>query len=99
MNKPHKHCEVIKERADDREIQWWDFNLDRWGDSNSPSFREDQRYRIKPEPKKIYLRLRTTSKGAIKPVYTMNKEGFGDCDYSWISDWVEIELYSKDEEE
>ena len=52
MNKKHKHAEVIKAWADGKLIQrhchgdWVD-----WLIKESPSWEEDQNYRIKPEPK------------------------------------------------
>lgn len=102
MNKPHKHCEVIKAWADGKKIQWWDFNNNKWRDvtsTASPLWREDQRYRIKPEPKKLFARCWKTSRGHISCITTVSKDNIGESDYQWISDWVEIELYSKDEEE
>ena len=47
MNKPHKHCELIKAWADGAEIQ--KFCGDGWyGDSDTPEWYEDVKYRIKP---------------------------------------------------
>ena len=47
MNKPHKHCELIKAWADGAEIQ--KFCDDGWyDDSDTPEWYEDVEYRIKP---------------------------------------------------
>jgi len=37
------------------------------------------------------------SRGLISSISTKNKSNISDLDYNWVSDWVEIELYSEDE--
>ena len=50
MNKPHKHAELIKAWADGAVIQYKDVNG--WEDCViTPSWHEENLYRIKPEPK------------------------------------------------
>lgn len=55
MNKPHKHAEVIKAWADGKEIECY-YN-DQWMTCNTPLWGEGTEYRIKPEPKKVWVRI------------------------------------------
>ena len=47
MNKPHKHCELIKAWADGAEIQRRKYASNEWVDTD-PDWRVDTEYRIKP---------------------------------------------------
>ena len=47
MNKPHKHCELIKAWADGAEIQRRKYASNEWVDTD-PHWNEDEEYRIKP---------------------------------------------------
>jgi hypothetical protein len=58
--KPHKHAEVIKAFADGYPIQYKAPNWFGWRDwkavnSRSPTFNPQFCYRVKPEPKKLYI--------------------------------------------
>ena len=56
--KPHKHAAIIKAWADGAEIQWRDIFDGKWFDVESPTWKKDIEYRIKPEPDQIsYLLL------------------------------------------
>ena len=76
--KPHKHAELIKQWADGAEIQlklsngrWVD-----WMSSQSPSWLDDEQFRIKPEPKPdvvMYSRVLSVQK---------HKDG---AYYAWVS--------------
>ena len=47
--KPHKHAELIKAWADGAEIEAWDCGF--WYAAKDPTWQENMKYRIKPEPK------------------------------------------------
>lgn len=70
MGTPHKHAELIKAWAEGAKIQ---VNLSGlWCDINTPMWRSDQEYRIKPESKKVQFRLYLNHSNQVK------------C---WTSDW------------
>lgn len=50
MKTPHKHAELIKAWADGAVIQYHTDCIE-WEDIESPSWHEETKYRIKPEPK------------------------------------------------
>jgi len=96
MNKPHKHRKLIKAWADGASIQYHD-NF-KWVDCNpNPEWKDDHEYRIKPEPKKMYVRLYKIKSGLIVSVPTIDNSSITNLDFNWVSDWVEVELYSEDE--
>ena len=49
MNKPHKHCELIKAWADGAEIQRDKLSGNGWVDDPDPTWSTYHRYRIKPK--------------------------------------------------
>lgn len=53
MKTPHKHAELIKAWADGAVIQFWGEVSKQWFDTNDnfPSWDDDCKYRVKPEPK------------------------------------------------
>ena len=55
--KPHKHAELIKAWADGAEIECYFNGLKKWDSVSEPSWSEDFKYRIKPEPKKDPLKI------------------------------------------
>ncbi len=57
MNKPHKHCEVIKAWADGAKIQFLDGS--KWEDCSvlGPQWILNYQYRVKPEPLVRYFTL------------------------------------------
>lgn len=56
MSTPHVHALLIKAWADGAEIERWDALEDTWGACTNPQWYLDQRYRIKPIPKKKVTR-------------------------------------------
>ena len=56
--KPHKHAELIKAWADGAEIECYFNGLKKWDSVSEPSWSEDFKYRIKPEPKPDYVSTR-----------------------------------------
>lgn len=97
MNKPHKHCELIKAWADGAVIEWFSISSREWQITLTPTWHEKDLYRIKPEPEKRYVRLYVDSDGRVMSVCIKCKSRLPDNDYNWMSNWVEVELYSKDE--
>lgn len=97
MNKPHKHCELIKAWADGATIEFFHPETLKWVVDHMPTWSLIVIYRIKPEPKKTYVRLWMNSRGLISSLHTKDKSKLSDIDYKWVSDWVEVELYSEDE--
>lgn len=97
MNKPHKHCELIKAWADGAVIEWFYPVSRKWHIIHAPTWHKNDLYRIKPEPKKVYVRLWMNSMCLISSLHTKDKSKLSDNDYNWVSDWVEVELYSEDE--
>jgi hypothetical protein len=59
MNKPHKHAEVIKAWADGKEVEYLSVTTNKWEliSGPYPSWIETREYRIKPEPKKVWVRI------------------------------------------
>ncbi len=57
MNKPHKHCELIKAWADGAKIESRFCNDDEWAFDEYPNFYShgNWEYRTKPEPKPDYV--------------------------------------------
>ncbi len=52
MGKPHKHAELIKAWADGAEIEYFNgYQWEKWSVNASPSWYENNEYRIKQEPK------------------------------------------------
>lgn len=97
MNKPHKHCELIKAWADGATIEFFHPETRKWVVDHMPTWSLIVIYRIKPEPELRHVRLWMNSRGLISSISTKNKSNINDLDYNWVSDWVEIELYSEDE--
>lgn len=97
MNKPHKHRELIKAWADGAVIERFSPASGKWLLNYPPTWHERDLYRIKPQSQKMYVRLCKTVKGLIVSMTAVDKLSLAGVDYNWVSDWVEIELYSKDE--
>ena len=97
MNKPHKHCELIKAWVNGATIEFFHPETRKWVVDHMPTWSLIVIYRIKPEPKKMYVRLYKTKSGLIISMTTVDKSKLSDIDYKWVSDWVEVELYSEDE--
>lgn len=97
MNKPHKHCELIKAWADGATIEFFHPETRKWVVDHMPTWSLIVIYRIKLEPEKRHVRLCVESDGRVISVCTKCKSRFPDNDYNWVSDWVEVELYSESE--
>lgn len=105
MNKPHKHCELIKAWADGATIEFFHPETRKWVVDHMPTWSLIVIYRIKPEPKKMYVRLYANkSTGAMfccNPSPIKGKEtdmpDYLSSQQRWVSDWIEVELYSEDE--
>lgn len=46
-----KHAEIIKAFVEGKTIQFWQLTRESWIDIENPTFDEDVRYRVKPEPR------------------------------------------------
>lgn len=97
MNKPHKHCEVIKAWADGAEIQVKDPALNRWSPlTEHPCWYEDMQYRVKP--KTILYRVaiyKLTGGFATAAVNNAEQEqaiANAPCFIGWLTDWIEVEV-------
>lgn len=95
MNKPHKHCEVIKAWADGAEIQVKVSGT--WSTIASyPTWYEDLEYRIKPQTIRYrvalckYLNQFTTfsAENEIQANSIVTSPGF----VRWLTDWIEVEV-------
>lgn len=96
MNKPHKHCEVIKAWADGAEIQVKVSGT--WSTIVSyPIWYEDLEYRIKPPTIRYRVALINKSGNGIETttVDTPHEEqcvqGWAEF-VDWLTDWVEVEV-------
>lgn len=65
MGTPHKHAELIKAWADGAKIQGM-YGNGTWCDVDTPGWRVDRQYRIKPEPKKVQLRFFEDTSGFVR---------------------------------
>lgn len=104
MNKPHKHCELIKAWADGATIEFLCPGTKKWVVDNMPTWSCLSMYRIKPVPQTRWTRLyKNKITGCVYSVLSPEKwrseyEGqFIEKNCIWVSDWIEIELYSEDE--
>ncbi len=62
MKQPHKHAELIKAWADGAEIEYFNgYQWEKWSVNASPSWYENNEYRIKPEPKPDVVRYMAIS--------------------------------------
>lgn len=66
MKTPHKHCELIKAWADGAEIEFH-IGENEWDLVGQPSWRVEQEYRIKPEPKPDLIKYYEASGEHISP--------------------------------
>lgn len=95
MNKPHKHCEVIKAWADGAEIQYREKGG--WMKCNSPQWFEETEYRVKPKAIRYRVALLNKSNGwpytiAINiPSEEQRTKEWSHFD-RWLTDWIEVEV-------
>ena len=99
MSKRHKHADVIIAWAEGKDVQVWDFTQNEWGDvtTESPTWCECWKYRIKPPAKKYRVGLfKNPFSGDI---YTLSVDKPDSTDkyeqhkgfVRWLTDWVEYE--------
>jgi hypothetical protein len=101
MGTPHKHAAVIKAWADGKDIEWRMCKVSKWValTSKRPAFDEDFEYRIKQEPKKMWLKIwQNIDKDIVlsSSAKTEDEKMKVDktfADYRWkaIKDWFEVE--------
>lgn len=63
MKKPHKHAEMIKAWADGAEVEWKYHANAEWQLCETPCWREQVEYRIKPEPDVVHYAKATLVEG------------------------------------
>ena len=100
MSKPRKHAELIKAWADGAEIQARSKGEVGWGwrDLETPTWKDDYEYRIKPNTLKYRLALYEQQNGSPDKSFvyvfyeTMPDPTRAGGFVRWLTDWTEIEL-------
>lgn len=97
MGQRHKHADVIIAWANGEEVQVWNELCSEWGDvaAESPAWREDWEYRIKPPAKKYRVALLNDNGTS----YTGTADTEKDASFyeisphfiHWLTDWIEYE--------
>ena len=96
MGQRHKHADVIIAWAEGKDVQVWDFTQNAWGDvtTESPTWCECWKYRIKPPPKKYRVALFKNDTST----YTNTADTPEDAEFCempnfvrWLTDWIEYE--------
>ena len=98
MGQRHRHADVIIAWAEGKDVQVWDFTQNEWGDvtTESPTWCEGWKYRIKPPTKKCRVAL-FESDTSIYYTSTAdtpedaNSYEKGRCFVRWLTDWIEYE--------
>ena len=100
MGQRHKHADVIIAWAEGKDVQVWDFTQNEWGDvtTESPTWCECWKYRIKPPTKKYRVALfrrsdrdrESLAVACNSPATAENYESLRDF-VRWLTDWVEYE--------
>ena len=98
MGQRHKHADVIIAWAEGKDVQVWDFTQNEWGDvtTESPTWCEGWKYRIKPPAKKYRVALFESDTSVY---YTSTADTPEDanlyeksrCFIRWLTDWIEYE--------
>ena len=98
MGQRHKHADVIIAWAEGKDVQIWDFTQNEWGDvtTESPTWCECWKYRIKPPAKKYRVAL---FEGDTGTCYTSTADTPEDAEFyekdrgfvRWLTDWIEYE--------
>jgi hypothetical protein len=65
VNKPHKHAKVIKAWADGAKIQIKMPKGSIWQDISDPCWGEGFEYRVKPESRRLYVRVARHKDGSL----------------------------------
>ena len=97
MGQRHKHADVIIAWAEGKDVQVWDFTQNEWGDvtTESPTWCECWKYRIKPPAKKYRLALLKDNFESY--VLAINSQDYADIVEQrgdlvrWLTDWIEYE--------
>lgn len=94
MNKPHKHCELIKAWADGAEIQVKVSGT--WSTIASyPTWCEDLEYRIKPPTIRYRVGLLNSRESPMTVTADTDEQAKGieslTSFIDWITDWIEVE--------
>ena len=55
--RPQVHADIIKRWADGAEIQYWNKYRECWTEASTPSWNENLKYRVKPQPKPDYAKF------------------------------------------
>ena len=98
MGQRHKHADVIIAWAEGKDVQVWDFTQNEWGDvtTESPTWCEGWKYRIKPSTKKCRVALFESDTSIY---YTSTADTPEDANsyekgrgfVRWLTDWIEYE--------
>ena len=98
MGQRHKHADVIIAWAEGKDVQVWDFTQNEWGDvtTESPTWCEGWKYRIKPPTKKCRVALFESDTSIY---YTSTADTPEDANsyekgrgfVRWLTDWIEYE--------
>jgi hypothetical protein len=88
----HKHCDVIKAWADGVEIEYWNFNENKWISAFNPLWSETARYRIKPKTIKYRVALFTDNSLAVSSEVDAKYWEENRWFKRWVTDWQEVEV-------
>lgn len=97
MNKPHKHCELIKAWADGAKIQFFNYFTRSWKDIKRPDWSYNIEYRIKPQKLRYRVALINKANNGFETT-TADTDEQAKCIESWtsfidwITDWTEVEV-------
>lgn len=96
MNKPHKHCELIKAWADGAEIQFFNHFTRSWEGLNEPTWSDETEYRIKPKTilyrAAIYKFTGGFATAAVNDAEQEQAIANAPCFIGWLTDWIEEEV-------
>ena len=97
MGQRHKHADAIIAWAEGKDVQVWDFTQNEWGDvtTESPTWCEGWKYRIKPPAKKYRVALFNNN----GKIYTSTADTPEDVEFyekdigfiRWLTGWIEYE--------
>lgn len=97
MNKPHKHCELIKAWADGAEIQFFNYFTSSWKDLNEPIWSDENEYRIKPQTIRYRVALLRYDDGRVMTCNVeteVQEKSLREWHefVRWLTDWIEVEV-------
>ena len=97
MGQRHKHADVIIAWAEGKDVQIWDFTQNEWGDvtTESPTWCECWKYRIKPPAKKYRVALfkddSYTCTSTVDTQWSAEALEKAPNFARWLTDWIEYE--------